>query len=404
VTRAAGHSMLTASLVVIAGVVAALQVGKLPPALPSLQADLGLSLVESGFLLSMVQLAGMLTAILVGLVADGFGLRRSMYWGLLVLSGASALGSLCTQTAPLLLLRAIEGMAFLWVSLPAPALIRRLVPPGRLASMLGVWGAYMPLGTALALLGGPFFIPNFGWSGWWLLFSVLSLLMAAVLYRMVPLDVELPVRSAHELRRSLATTLGQRGPWLVAVMFGMYSAQWLALMGFLPVIYSQAGLGGAAIGWLTASAAAVNMLGNLASGRLLQAGRPAHKLLWMGYACMALGSLVAFASWTDGMPWLRFAGVLLFSSVGGLVPATLFALAVRLAPSDRQVATSVGWAQQWSALGQFFGPPLVAWVAARAGGWHLTPWVTGSCCLAGVTLAWVTAHHLDRLAQQGARP
>ena len=74
--------MLTASLVVIAGVVAALQVGKLPPALPSLQADLGLSLVESGFLLSMVQLAGMLTAILVGLVADGFGLRRSMYWGL----------------------------------------------------------------------------------------------------------------------------------------------------------------------------------------------------------------------------------------------------------------------------------------------------------------------------------
>ena len=38
-------------LVVAAGGVAALQVGKLPPALQALQAELGLSLVQSGFLL-----------------------------------------------------------------------------------------------------------------------------------------------------------------------------------------------------------------------------------------------------------------------------------------------------------------------------------------------------------------
>jgi CDP-diacylglycerol--serine O-phosphatidyltransferase len=36
----------------------------------------------------------------------------------------------------------------------------------------------MPLGTALALLGGPFVIPLGGWPLWWDLFSVLSLVMA----------------------------------------------------------------------------------------------------------------------------------------------------------------------------------------------------------------------------------
>jgi len=63
-------------LVVAAGGVAALQVGKLPPALPALQAELGLTLVQSGFLLSVVQLAGMSLAVFMGLLADGMGLKR----------------------------------------------------------------------------------------------------------------------------------------------------------------------------------------------------------------------------------------------------------------------------------------------------------------------------------------
>jgi MFS family permease len=122
--------------------------------------------------------------------------------------------------------------------------------------------------------------------------------------------------------------------------------------------------------------------------------------LWGGYAGMAIGAALAFAPLTEGAPWLRYAGVLLFSSVGGLVPATIFALAVRLAPSERQIATSVGWVQQWSAMGQFLGPPLVAWVAAGAGGWHHTHLVTGTLCLIGAGLAWLTAQPLARRGAQ----
>jgi len=137
-------------LVVLAGGVAALQVGKLPPALPALQAELGLTLVQSGFLLSMVQLAGMSLAVFMGLLADGMGLRRSMVRGLCLLALASGLGAFASSVTALLVLRAIEGLGFLLVALPAPALIRRLVPVAQLPGMLGVWGAYMPTGTALA--------------------------------------------------------------------------------------------------------------------------------------------------------------------------------------------------------------------------------------------------------------
>jgi MFS family permease len=382
-------------IVVLAGGVAALQVGKLPPALPALQAELGLTLVQSGFLLSMVQIAGMSLAVFMGLLADGMGLRRSMVRGLCLLTLASGLGACATSVAALLALRALEGLGFLLVALPAPALIRRLVPPAQLPGMLGVWGAYMPTGTALALLAGPLFIPVWGWGAWWWLFAAVSLAMAAWLWRSVPADpMALTAAAGLGAWQRLHRTLSARGPWLVALTFGMYSGQWLAVVGFLPSIYSAAGVSGALLGVLTALAAAVNIVGNMASGRLLQRGWAPRSTLWLGFGAMALGSTVAFAAFTEGQPWLRYAGVLLFSGMGGLVPGTLFSLAVRMAPGEQQVATTVGWVQQLSALGQFVGPPVVAAVAARAGGWQLTPLVTVGCCVVGAVLAWAAGRKL----------
>lgn len=380
-----GHGK--AWLVVAAGGVAALQVGKLPPALPALQAELGLTLVQSGFLLSMVQLAGLTLAVFMGLLADGMGLKRSMVRGLFLLALASAAGGLATSVQALLVLRAIEGLGFLLVALPAPALIRRLVPAQQLAGMLGVWGAYMPTGTALALLAGPLFMPVWGWHAWWWLFALVSLAMACWVWRAIPADPQQLAQPLTGVPERLRRTLMARGPWLVALTFGLYSGQWLAVVGFLPSIYAAAGLEGALLGVLTALAAAVNMGGNMASGRLLQRGWPPRATLWLGFGAMALGSTLAFAAFTEGWPWLRYAGVLLFSGLGGLVPGTLFSLAVRLAPGEQQVAATVGWVQQLSALGQFIGPPTAAALAAKAGGWQLTPLFTVTCCVGGMLLA-----------------
>jgi MFS transporter, CP family, cyanate transporter len=95
---------------------------------------------------------------------------------------------------------------------------------------------------------------------------------------------------------------------------------------------------------------------------------------------MGLAGIVAFAPTLSGMDArlaaaVRYAAVLAFSMVGGLIPGTLFSLAVTLAPDEQTVSTTVGWMQQWSAAGQLAGPPLVAWVA------------TGGCALAGLGVA-----------------
>ncbi|MEO8079983.1 MAG: MFS transporter [Caldimonas sp.] len=386
----------SALVVIVAGVCAALHVGKLPPAITALQHALGLGLVQAGFLLSLVQVAGMTAGIAFGALADGLGLKRSMVIGLTVLALASAAGGSADTVGALLALRALEGFGLLLVVLPAPGLVRRLVASGRVNVMLGVWGAYMPLGTALALLAGPTWIGALGWRSWWWALAGISLVMAVVLARAVP-DEPHPAAAARpsatsrgSWRARLGGTLAAGGPWLVALTFAAYSSQWLAVIGFLPTIYLQAGLAGAATGLLTALAAAANIVGNLSAGRLLHRGVRPATLLAVGFAAMAVAAAGAFAgAHGAGLPaWGRYAAVLAFSMVGGVIPATLFSLAVRVAPGEDTLSSTVGWVQQWSAFGQFAGPPLVAWVASRAGGWHLTWTVTGAFALCGIGLAW----------------
>ena len=401
--RLGGHAPSAAAgippafVVIIAGMVAALHIGKIPPAIPVLRDALGLSLVEAGFLLSMVQMAGMLGGVFIGLAADGFGLRRSVLLGQAVLVAASLAGAWATQPGELLALRAIEGFGFLLCVLPVPSLIRQLVPPSRLALHLGLWGTYMATGTSLVLAAGPLLMGAIGWQGLWVALAMASAAVAGWLFLRVPSDrvrramAAMPAGAAvparAQWRARLRATLGSVGPWRVAITFSVYSSQWLAVIGFLPAIYAQAGLSGQLSGLLTAFACLANVTGNVAAGRLLHRGVCARHLLYAGFLAMAATAFVAFSPLAAEVPVARYLAVVLFSAIGGLIPATLFALAVHVAPDENTVSTTVGWMQQCSSAGQFLGPPLVAWVAGAVGGWQWTWVITGLASLVGLVLS-----------------
>jgi predicted MFS family arabinose efflux permease len=232
------------------------------------------------------------------------------------------------------------------------------------------------------------------WQTWWIALGCSSALAALAVWRWVPADaVHAAAASApadQGWRPRLQLTLRSPGPWLVSLGFMLYSGQWMGIVGFLPTMYAQAGLSAKLAGMLTAVVAAANIVGNVASGKLLYRGWNAKRCLQTGYLMMGLTVLLAYLQ-IGGEPlaplWLRFAAVVLFSAAGGLIPATLFTSAMHLAPSQGTVSTTVGFMQQWSCVGQFAGPPLVAAVATHMGGWQFTWMVTGSMCVLGWLLA-----------------
>lgn len=107
--------------IIAAGFVAAMHVGKLPPAVPVLQAELGISLVQAGFLLSLVQVAGMCMALVLGSYTAKIGLKRCVLLGLSLLAFASFTGGFVQEFPTLLALRVVEGFGFLLITLSGPA-------------------------------------------------------------------------------------------------------------------------------------------------------------------------------------------------------------------------------------------------------------------------------------------
>lgn len=403
--RGVQPGMPTAFCIVAAALGAAMHIGKLPPAVPVLERVLGITLLQAGFLLSLVQFAGMCLGLMTGLAVQRVGLKRSMVCGLLILGAASVLGSFAENATWLLVTRAFEGLGFLWVVLPGPGLLRLLVPRERINSMMGVWGTYMPLGTSLALLLGPWAMllgtHDSGWRIWWCLLAGVALLMAVLVLLLVPSDrrvhglTETSVREKSATRTLLMLTLRSRPVWLMALTFAVYAGQWLAVVGFLPTIYARAGVASTTAAWLTALAAALNMVGNVVAGRLLEKGVAAPVLLSAGFLVMGTGALLAFG--INIGPWWQYIAIMAFSAVGGLIPATLFSLSIRLAPRPEAVSATVGWLQQWSSAGQFVVPPLMAWVAVRAGGWQWTGGVSAVLCIAGLWLALLIRAELEGL-------
>lgn len=382
-----------AAIVIISGVIASLHLGKVAPAIPVLTDTLGLTLVQAGFLLSLIQLAGMLTGVLVGIASDKAGLLRSIMIGQLTLCAASIAGMWADQAYQLLILRGVEGFGFLLAVLSAPALLRQLVTPDKLTRTIGFWGAYMPIGTSLAFVGCPLLIARLTWQGTWGMLAGISAIIAVMLYYGVPHDASRAASAPPSTgtgaswRDVLRNTLGNPAPWQVGLAFAMYSFQWIAVIGFLPSVYNQAGITGQTAGALTALASIVNVIGNISAGQLMHRGWPPGKMLAIGFTTMMIATIAAFGSMTEHVPVLRYVSILVFSAVGGMIPATLFVLAVTLAPGKQTVSTTIGWVQQVSATGQFLGPPLVAWVAHMAGGWQLTWVVTASACVIGLILA-----------------
>ena len=371
-----------AYLVVLAGVCSGLHVWKLPPALTAIRTELGMSLLTSGFLLSLVQLGGMTLGLLLGMTAEKMGLRRAVVLGMLLMA-LSSLGSVLYATLESLLFwRALEGVGFLLAVLPGPALVRQLVPPAKLSLLLGVWGCYIPVASIIALLLGSLVLSFANWRALWLGLAVLTAVMAYLVWRALPPDTVKPGTQQASGWGIIRLTLSTASIWLVAFIFAMYAGQWIAVIGFLPTIYSLAGVSGVYAGVLTAIVAGTNAIGCLCAGRFLQYGATPRLLVMAGFVTMLCSSVVAFA--VPVPVWAQFVAVLVFSMVGGLVPTTMFYLVVKLAPSRQATAASVGWMQQLSAAGQFCGPPLVAWVATLAGGWQSTWMVTASAAVMGI--------------------
>jgi MFS family permease len=375
---------------IFAGVVGACAFGKMSPALPLLKEEFGLTLIQSGWLVSAFNAIAATGAIVFGAFADRLGALRFCVAGVVAIGAASALGALAHGAPWLITSRLVEGLGFLAVIVSAPSLIAAASSPARRGVAFGLWSTYLPFGVSLVLAASPLLLPGFGWRGVWLLVGVAAAGCAAML--LAQSRSYAGAVGAHRSLASLRRSFAQPVPWLLGLAFAAYAIQHMALIVWLPTyLLETRGIAGSAAALLTALAVFVNCFGNVLGGWLIQRNIPRGRIIGATFAVTTLAFVCIFAA---GLPdWLRYALAVFYSFITGTVPAAALSAGMRYARSPAEIGAIQGLIVNVTHIGIFFGPPLVAASVTYGGSWDAVLWVLLGCAAVGLASAAAISRH-----------
>ncbi|CAI0829044.1 MFS transporter [Serratia proteamaculans] len=373
--------------VLFAGIAVALHVGKATIALPELQREFGRSLESLSWIISAFPFIGVFGGIAAGQLVRRWGDRRLLGLGLMIVSVASFAGATQHDFTGLIVTRVIEGIGFVIVVVAAPTVLTRVVAPQQRNLVFSIWSTFMPAGIAISLFFGPHFTD---WQQSWVAGGILTLLAALLLPLTTPRMVTTAAAATTvKLRQALASILRARQPLLLALIFTTYNLQFFAVMAFLPIFLMQRiGLTLAAAGGVSAAVIAVNILGNLFAGVLLSRGLRARTLLAIASMLMGLAGASVFLSITPNAMLVPVC--LLFSGIGGMLPATILAATPAAAPEPTLIPLSLGLVMQGIYLGQVVGPIVLSSLVAYAG-WSAPAGMVLAAAVLGSILALALA-------------
>jgi cyanate permease len=388
-------SWTAVSALLVAGIVGAGAVGKLPGALPLLREEFGLSLVAAGWVVSMFNTLALATAVFFGLLADRTGALRACFLGLAALAAGAALGAAAHSTTTLLVSRFIEGAGFIALVVSVPALIASATAGDNRNVALGLWSGYMPVGFALVLLATPVVLAAVGWRGLWWGQVVAVAAIAFAIWRLRG-RFPLPLPRAERTVASITEALRHPAPWWCAVAMGFYALQWTSVMVWLPTFLlneRQASPLGASA--LTALVVGVNAPGTLFGTWLTHRGLARGTLISVSAALMGICGVAIFAlALPDG--W-RYAACIGLSFLGGITPPAVFTSSQAYARSPAQIASLQGLVIQWSNAGQFVGPPAIAAIVSATGNWNASLYVLLAAALCGLAAGQLVNRYERRL-------
>ena len=387
----AGTRWSAAWAVFFAGLVCGAYIGKVPPALPAQREELGLTLVESGFIATTFNVIGLLVGMFVGVLCDRFGHRRLGLGGLAVMCLAGILGAAAWDFPSLLASRFLEGVGFILFTVAGPALMAASAADSRhRVKVMGLWSSYMPSGGSLAILLAPLAFATAGWRGLWVTWSVAAAVALLLVARYAPTPRYGEVRSM----RLALESLRQPGSVALALLFAFYVAQWTSVMIWLPTfLVDERGASAAAASFLTALMVLVNVPGNIGGGWLIAHGVRRGTLILAAATIMVVTDVAMLSAALPDA--LRFLAVLVFSCCAGTIPSAIFSGVVVHAKTPQHVGTTNGMVMQTSQAGQFFGPVALAWLAAQFGGWGASLWAmlafAAGCALCGYAILRIEA-------------
>jgi len=255
----------------------------LPVLMPFVRADLGLSVVQVGMLLTALDLGSFAAFVPAGLATDRLGERRVLVAGGVLMGIAAALTSLAPSYLFLLLGLMLTGIGFPSGHTGGSKLVMRRFPPRARGVAIGIRQSGLPIGGALAALAIPYLS---GIGGWRTALAAVGLLCAllAGLCALLPRD-ESGEPEPRAGRTRLIELASDRGYAVLTLMATMLVIGQFTLQGYYALfLVDQHGWAPSAAGGVLAWIHLGGVAGRLAWGAVsdrLAGARRKPVLVWV---------------------------------------------------------------------------------------------------------------------------
>jgi DHA1 family multidrug resistance protein-like MFS transporter len=330
------------------------------PIIPLYSSSLGASYIQIGVIGTAYGLVYAIAAVPLGRLSDKLGRRVIMLLGAVLCTFAAAFYSIATNVNHIMLIRAIEGLAWaaFWPSIEALTTdVSHVSAVGRTMGLsTASYGAGFALGSLLAGTLASFFSYRYTF-----LFYLASSILATVL---VLATIHEPKTADHQITPSKTTFrssgLRHRANILADLISMVYSIVLMTILTLFPVYAKGLGIEVFSIGVLMMILWVARIISFLNAGRI--SDKIDRKLvLTPSLAGLAIGSFLLTVSKT----WwaLVLAVIVIGLSMGSLFPVSIALISDYVPPSQRGVA--MGMFETASALGQTVGPAVGGVLAER---------------------------------------
>jgi NNP family nitrate/nitrite transporter-like MFS transporter len=316
----------------------------------SIVPDFGLNEAERGFMLAVPLLGGSLLRLVLGLLTDHIGARRTALLGLVLTLGPLLLGWLWADSfGKLLLVGLLLGVAGASFAAALP-LASRWYPPQYQGMAMGIAGAGNS-GTALATLFGPMLA---AWLGWHDVFALALVPVLLVLALFLLMARDSPTQPAPKALADYGRVLAQADTWWFCLFYSVTFGGFVGLAVFLNSFFHlQYELDRITAGYFATACVVAGSFLRPVGGYLADrfGGIRMLTALYAGAGLLLLGMAA--------VPPLAMGAVLMFLAMGllGMGNGSVFQLVPQRFPQEIGVITGVVGAA--GGIGGFFLPTVL---------------------------------------------
>lgn len=167
------------------GIIVIMNQFKVPTFMPALMMDFHTSPGTTGWLMSVIALAGIVAAFPSAFLLNRFGPKRVGLFGLAFMVVGCAVGALSNTFEQLIVGRILEGIGVAMMGVVATTIISMYFPREKAGLPMGIWNLWYVVGSTLAYnIGVPVALVITGdahnWHAWWWFSDVLALIAFVV--------------------------------------------------------------------------------------------------------------------------------------------------------------------------------------------------------------------------------